>query len=95
MTVPLKKETNYFSICRSVLRTTFYEYSSIIDVWRVLNTPLFYTEIFLDRNHSFNTYAKFPEKLSFTYFLVRIRTCSDQWVQNVIFAENFAYVINE
>ena len=38
-------------------------------------------------NHSLSTYAKFSEKLTRTY------AC--QWVRNVSFLENLAYVLNE
>ena len=38
------------------------------------------------RGHSFNTYAKFSEKLTYA--------CAYQGVRNVSFSENFAYLIN-
>ena len=48
----------------------------------------------LDRRHSFNTYTKFSEKLSF-YPLIRTRKYAYQRVRNVSFVENAANVLNE
>ena len=42
------------------------------------------------RDHSFSTYAKFSEKLTF----LDVRTRAHQEV-NVSFSENFAYILNE
>ena len=42
----------------------------------------------LERGHSFSTYAKFFEKLTF------LRTGTYQGVRNVSFSENFAQVLN-
>ena len=47
------------------------------------------------RNHSFSTYEKFSEKLTFLNPLIRTRTCAYQRVRNVSFSENFAYILNE
>ena len=48
----------------------------------------------LRRDHSFITYAKFFEKLTFlTHFLPP--TCVYQGVINISFSENCAYVVNE
>ena len=49
------------------------------------------------RDHPFSTSAKFFEKLTFLYLLIRIRTrtCAYQEVKNVSFSRNFAYVLSE
>ena len=47
------------------------------------------------RDHSFSTYAKFPEKLRFCFHLILTRTCVYPEVRNVSFSENFAYILNE
>ena len=58
------------------------------------------------RDHWFSTYAKFSEKITkITYVCVSgvrtlffrkiLRMCAYQGVRNVIFSENFAYVLNE
>ena len=49
--------------------------------------------IYLKRDHSFITCAKFPENI--TYLLIRTRTFAYQGVRNVSFSENFAYLLNE
>ena len=46
-------------------------------------------------DHSFSTYAKFPEELTFLTPMIRKRMFEYQGVRNVKFAENFAYVLNE
>ena len=47
--------------------------------------------------HSFNTYAKFFEKLTFLTppSLMHRQTCAYQGLRNVSFPESFAYVLNE
>ena len=54
---------------------------------------MFPTE-FINRDHSFTTYAKFSEKLTFLT-PIRTRTCAYQGVRNVGFSENFTYVLND
>ena len=53
--------------------------------------------IFSRGNHSFTTYAKFLEKLTFliSYLLIHTRSCAYQGIRNVTFTENFAYILNE
>ena len=46
------------------------------------------------RDHSFSTYAKFSKKIKQFYPLKRTRTCAYQWVGNVNFIKDFAYVLN-
>ena len=46
-----------------------------------------------NRDHSLCTNAGFSEKLTFT--LIPSRTYGYQWVRNVSFSENFAYLLNE
>ena len=45
--------------------------------------------------HSFSTYGKFPKKQNTSYPLKDTLRCAYQWVRNVTFSENFAYVLNE
>ena len=54
----------------------------------LVNSPVFIGD------HSFSTYVKFSEKLTFPPPppLIRTRTCAYQGVRNVSFSENFAYV---
>ena len=48
----------------------------------------------LNRNHSFSTYEKFSEKLTFlTLWYLNVWVCI-RGVRNVSFPENFAYVLN-
>ena len=50
----------------------------------------------LRRDHSFSTYGKCSEKLTFlTPWYADVRTCAYQEVRNVSFSEDFAYVLNE
>ena len=54
------------------------------------------TESSPERNHSFCTYAKFSEKLTFfTLYPLHTRTCAYQGVINVSFSGNFAYALNK
>ena len=47
------------------------------------------------RDHSFITFAKFSEKLTFLTSLICTRTCAYQRARSVSFSENFANVTNE
>ena len=49
----------------------------------------------LHSDHSFSTYAKFFNKLTFSTPLIRTRTCLYQGIKKSWFSGNFAYVLNE
>ena len=48
---------------------------------------------YVTKDHSFSTYAKFSENIS--YPMVRTRTCVYHGVRNISFLENCAYLINQ
>ena len=48
-----------------------------------------------NKDHSFNTYAKYSEKTNISYPLIGTRTCAYRGVRNVSFSENFRDVLNE
>ena len=63
---------------------------------RALNAPLVVHDNIGNRDHSFSTYAKISEKLTFpTHTLIHTLTCASQGVRNVSFSEKFAHVIHE
>ena len=70
-------------------------------IWSFLQCIIKCYESFVEvRGHSFSTYAKVSDKLTFLtphpHPLIRIRRSSHhQGVKNVDFLENFVYVLNE
>ena len=46
-------------------------------------------------DHSFSTFAKFYDKSSISYLLIRRRMFTYQGVRNVSFSEKIAYALNE
>ena len=54
-----------------------------------------HTENIFPMDHSFETYAKFSEKLTFLTPLIRKSTCAYHGVKNARFSEKFVHVLNE
>ena len=59
----------------------------------ITDTIVGFFEKFLEGDHSFSTYAKFSEKTTISYLLIRTHTCAYQGVRNGSFSENFSYVL--
>ena len=60
--------------------------------WRTVDGCNFIVIIW---GHSFSTYGKFSKEKKTFLTHWKTRRCAYQWVRNVTFSENFAYVLNE
>ena len=86
--------------CYNIFKNFIYEIIECLQYFKLLLFLELLTVVTMSsltiRNHSFSTYAKFSEKLTFlTPWYPMLRTCACQGVRNVSFSENFAYVLNE